>query len=47
MRRQALHAERLELDHPVTGRSLRLEGPPPDDFSRLVETLRRESSGAC
>jgi len=42
MRRQALHAERLEFDHPITGRSMRLECAPPDDFSRLVEALRGE-----
>jgi 23S rRNA pseudouridine1911/1915/1917 synthase len=31
--RQALHAERLELDHPITGVRLVLAAPPPADFT--------------
>jgi 23S rRNA pseudouridine1911/1915/1917 synthase len=42
MRRQALHAERLEFEHPETGCVLRFAAPPPDDFSSLVEALREE-----
>ena len=38
--RQALHATRLSLTHPVTGRTLRVDAPPPADFETLVETLR-------
>jgi 23S rRNA pseudouridine1911/1915/1917 synthase len=30
--RQALHAWRLELQHPMTGAALRLEATPPEDF---------------
>jgi 23S rRNA pseudouridine1911/1915/1917 synthase len=30
--RQALHAERLELDHPITGARLQLASVPPADF---------------
>jgi 23S rRNA pseudouridine1911/1915/1917 synthase len=30
--RQALHAWRLELQHPMTGAALRLESSPPEDF---------------
>jgi 23S rRNA pseudouridine1911/1915/1917 synthase len=30
--RQALHAWRLELPHPITGALLRLEASPPEDF---------------
>lgn len=30
--RQALHAWRLELPHPITGATLRLEASPPEDF---------------
>jgi len=40
MQRQALHAARLEFDHPVLGQRLTLESPPPADFAaawRLVE----------
>lgn len=32
MRRQALHATRLRLSHPVTGAMLRFHRDPPDDF---------------
>jgi 23S rRNA pseudouridine1911/1915/1917 synthase len=38
--RQALHATRLSLTHPSTGRTLRVDAPPPADFEALVETLR-------
>jgi len=38
--RQALHAFRLELRHPVTGRALCLEAPVPED----MKTLLKESS---
>jgi len=30
--RQALHADRLELDHPITGARLILTAPPPEDL---------------
>lgn len=39
--RQALHAATLGFVHPVSGRALRFEVPPPADFAVLVETLRR------
>lgn len=38
--RQALHAWRLGVVHPVTGRPLRLEAPLPDDMAELVAQLR-------
>ena len=38
--RQALHAFRLELVHPVTGRTLRFEAPLPEDLVALVARLR-------
>ncbi|MDQ2818003.1 MAG: RluA family pseudouridine synthase [Candidatus Eremiobacteraeota bacterium] len=41
MRRQALHAARLEFAHPITGATLRFESPWPDDFAGLVDRLRR------
>jgi 23S rRNA pseudouridine1911/1915/1917 synthase len=34
--RQALHAHRLELTHPVTGKLLRLESPLPLDMKILL-----------
>jgi 23S rRNA pseudouridine1911/1915/1917 synthase len=38
--RQALHATRLALAHPVTGRPLGFDSPPPADFAALVAALR-------
>jgi 23S rRNA pseudouridine1911/1915/1917 synthase len=39
--RQALHAWRLGLVHPVTRKSLQWESPLPDDFAALLASLRR------
>jgi len=39
--RQALHAYRLVLRHPVDDRILTLEAPPPRDFEDLLARLRR------
>ena len=36
MSRQALHATRLELAHPVSGAPLRLDAPPPPDFEAAL-----------
>ena len=41
-RRQALHAARLELKHPVSGEDLRFEVAPPGDFEALLQTLRED-----
>ena len=41
--RQALHAYRLGFRHPVDGRDMRLEAPPPDDFRQLLARLRRDA----
>jgi 23S rRNA pseudouridine1911/1915/1917 synthase len=38
--RQALHAEVLGFEHPVTGERLRFTAPWPEDLTRLVEALR-------
>jgi len=38
--RQALHAARLELDHPVTGARLHLESPLPADLAAALARLR-------
>lgn len=38
--RLALHAARLELQHPVTGEPLAFDAALPDDFSGLLEALR-------
>jgi 23S rRNA pseudouridine1911/1915/1917 synthase len=42
LERQALHAARLELDHPVTGERLRFEAPLPADMERMLAALRAE-----
>jgi 23S rRNA pseudouridine1911/1915/1917 synthase len=43
MRRQALHAARLEFAHPRTGERLAFTAPPPDDVAALLERLRRDA----
>ncbi|MCZ6620226.1 MAG: RluA family pseudouridine synthase [Gammaproteobacteria bacterium] len=40
--RQALHAERLALDHPTTHRHLELRAEPPGDFQNLLLALRAD-----
>ena len=41
-RRQALHAAKLGLVHPVTGASLLWEVPPPADFLELLAALEED-----
>ena len=38
--RHALHAARLELEHPVSGEALSFRSPLPEDMRRLLEWLR-------
>lgn len=40
--RQALHAHRLEFDHPADGRRLAFEAALPPDFADLLTRLRRD-----
>ncbi len=42
-RRQALHAMRLELEHPVTGQPLEIGSPLPEDLERLLDALREDA----
>ena len=42
-RRQALHAQRLAFDHPVTGRHHTFEAPLPADFQSLLAALRADA----
>jgi 23S rRNA pseudouridine1911/1915/1917 synthase len=42
--RQALHAERLALVHPGTGKAMSWQVEPPADMQRLIESLRSESA---
>lgn len=44
--RQALHAARLELEHPVSGERVSWESAPPPDLRRLIEGLRRTAEQA-
>ncbi|HIE54262.1 MAG TPA: RluA family pseudouridine synthase, partial [Chromatiaceae bacterium] len=41
-RRQALHAYRLELEHPVTANAMSWSAPQPEDFAALLEVLRQD-----
>ena len=45
-RRQALHAAKLALAHPVSGETLQFEAPAPADFSKLVAALRQDARGS-
>jgi 23S rRNA pseudouridine1911/1915/1917 synthase len=38
--RQALHAETLGFTHPITGKPLHFEAPPPADFQHLSHALQ-------
>ncbi len=42
-RRQALHAQRLAFDHPISGRHRTFEAPLPEDFRALVAVLREDA----
>ncbi len=43
IRRQALHAARLEFTHPRTGRRMVCTAPVPEDFARLLARLRTDA----
>jgi 23S rRNA pseudouridine1911/1915/1917 synthase len=38
--RQALHAQTLSFDHPVTGKRLSFESPLPDDMAKAIDKWR-------
>jgi len=42
--RQALHATRLGLEHPLTGEYLEWERPMPDDMQQLIAMLQKEEA---
>ena len=42
-KRQALHAERLVFEHPLTNKTIDLKISPPKDFKTLVDAMRRNS----
>ena len=41
--RQALHAQKLTLEHPETGEILSWEAPLPEDMVKLIEALRKHA----
>ena len=43
--RQALHAQTLALDHPVTGKRLSFESPLPGDMEAVLDKWRNYTSG--
>jgi 23S rRNA pseudouridine1911/1915/1917 synthase len=43
-RRQALHAEKVEFVHPVSGATVTVQSPRPADLGRLLEALREDAS---
>jgi len=43
--RQALHAQTLAFDHPVTGKKLSFESPLPPDMEAVLEKWRNYTSG--
>ena len=43
-KRQALHAARLKLSHPSTGRVLAWEAPVPADMARLLDALAADAA---
>ena len=44
--RQALHATRLSLEHPVSGRALAVESAPAPDMQGLIDALRAASAAS-
>ncbi|PJK11284.1 23S rRNA pseudouridine(1911/1915/1917) synthase RluD [Lysobacteraceae bacterium NML120232] len=42
-KRQALHAEALAFDHPISGEPVRAEAPIPDDMRALLRALREDT----
>jgi 23S rRNA pseudouridine1911/1915/1917 synthase len=44
-RRQALHARRLALEHPITGEPLSFSSPLPEDLEALLAELRADARG--
>lgn len=42
--RQALHAKRLDLNHPISGRALRFSCPIPADMRTVIDALAEDAS---
>ena len=43
---EALHAQRLVFDHPISGRHRTFEAPLPEDFRSLLAVLREDAGGS-
>jgi 23S rRNA pseudouridine1911/1915/1917 synthase len=43
--RQALHAQALGFNHPLTGQAMRIEASLPDDLTELITALRHRYGG--
>ena len=39
---QCLHAEKLEFNHPITGKEMKLEAPLPEYFKNIIESLENK-----
>lgn len=44
-KRQALHAAKLEFDHPRSGKRISVQSPLPPDFADLLAALREDARG--
>ena len=44
-KRQALHAARLKLAHPLTGREVEWEAPLPTDMAHVIKVLEKDERG--
>ena len=42
-KRQALHAIKLQLVHPITGEEMRWQAPVPDDMVNMAALLRKDT----
>lgn len=42
--RQALHARELELEHPISGKTIGWVAEPPKDIQELIKTLRKHTA---
>jgi 23S rRNA pseudouridine1911/1915/1917 synthase len=42
-KRQALHAIKLQLVHPITGEDMRWQAPVPEDMVKMAELLRQDT----
>ena len=46
LNRQALHATSLGFEHPATGRQMQFDSPAPEDFGKLLASLRLNNTEA-